>query len=92
MIGLVSLLVIGPEKLPKAARITGFWLGKTRRMVATVKAEIKGELREEELRQLLSGMQTKINTITKKTDSQARSNHFIDTTKKQMDKEKHGGK
>ncbi|TXK98058.1 twin-arginine translocase subunit TatB, partial [Methylococcaceae bacterium CS5] len=39
LIGLVSLLVIGPEKLPKVARIAGFWLGKTRNMVAVVKEE-----------------------------------------------------
>jgi sec-independent protein translocase protein TatB len=51
MIALVALLVIGPERLPKVARLTGFWLGKTRRMIATVKEEIKAELETEELRQ-----------------------------------------
>ncbi|GAB4266087.1 MAG: hypothetical protein Kow0065_16900 [Methylomicrobium sp.] len=53
MIGLVSLLVIGPERLPKAARIAGFWVGKLRNTVAAVKAEIKEELQAEELRQVL---------------------------------------
>lgn len=53
LIGVISLLVIGPERLPKAARIAGFWIGKTRHMVSTVKAEIKEELRAEELRQTL---------------------------------------
>lgn len=53
MIGLVSLLVIGPERLPKVARLAGFWLGKTRSMVASVKAEIKQELHAEELRQIM---------------------------------------
>ena len=52
MIGLVSLLVIGPERLPKVARIAGFWIGKTRNIVASVKAEIKQELQAEELRQI----------------------------------------
>ena len=52
MVGLVSLLVIGPERLPKVARIAGFWIGKTRNMVASVKAEIKDELQAEELRQI----------------------------------------
>jgi sec-independent protein translocase protein TatB len=52
LIGLVSLLVIGPEKLPKVARLAGFWLGKTRSMVASVKEEIKQELHAEEMRQL----------------------------------------
>jgi len=52
LIGLISLLVIGPEKLPAAARVAGFWLGKTRNMVASVKAEIKEELQAEEMRQI----------------------------------------
>jgi sec-independent protein translocase protein TatB len=52
MVGLVALLVIGPERLPKVARLAGFWIGKTRSMVASVKAEIKQELQEEELRQI----------------------------------------
>lgn len=53
LIGLVSLIVIGPEKLPKVARIAGFWIGKTKNMVASVKSEIKQELQEEEIRQIL---------------------------------------
>jgi sec-independent protein translocase protein TatB len=53
MVGLVSLLVIGPERLPKVARLAGFWIGKTRNMVASVKAEIKQELHAEEIRQIL---------------------------------------
>ncbi|WP_305909557.1 Sec-independent protein translocase protein TatB [Methylomarinum sp. Ch1-1] len=53
LVGLISLLVIGPERLPKAARIAGFWVGKTRNMVASVKAEIKEELQAEEMRQML---------------------------------------
>lgn len=54
LIGVISLLVIGPEKLPKVARLAGFWLGKTRRMVDAVKSEITEEFREEEIRQALN--------------------------------------
>ncbi|OAI17870.1 MULTISPECIES: Sec-independent protein translocase protein TatB [Methylomonas] len=53
MIGLVALLVLGPEKLPKAARIAGLWVGKARGIISTAKAEIKQELQAEEMRQLL---------------------------------------
>lgn len=53
LVGLVSLLVIGPERLPKVARIAGFWIGKTRNMVANFKAEIKHELETEEIRQIM---------------------------------------
>ena len=54
MIGLVSLIVIGPERLPKVARMVGFWIGKSRAMIANVKSEIQYELHQEELRQLLN--------------------------------------
>ena len=59
LVALVSLLVIGPERLPKVARLAGFWIGKTRAMLASVKAEIREELHAEEIRQALkqeSGM------------------------------------
>lgn len=58
LVGLVSLLVLGPERLPKAARIAGFWLGKARNMVASVKAEIHEELQAEEMRQMLRDQTT----------------------------------
>ena len=91
LIGLVSLLVIGPEKLPKVARIAGFWVGKTRHMVAVVKEEIKEELKEEELRQLLQEQQAKIDSMTKGLDLNGRAEQFLDTNKQAVDKEKHGG-
>lgn len=72
LIGLVSLLVIGPEKLPAAARVAGFWLGKTRNMVASVKAEIKEELQAEEMRQILkehSGIEEVESLLDQGTDS-----------------------
>lgn len=52
MVALVALLVIGPERLPKVARLAGFWIGKTRNMMASVKAEIHAELQAEEMRQI----------------------------------------
>ncbi len=58
MVGLIALLVIGPERLPKAARIAGYWLGKTRSTIANVKAEIKQELHAEEMRQLMQQQQS----------------------------------
>lgn len=54
LVGLVSLVVIGPERLPGFVRVTGFWLGKARRTVASVKQEIKEELYAEDLRRTLT--------------------------------------
>jgi sec-independent protein translocase protein TatB len=57
MVGLVSLLVIGPERLPKVARVVGLWLGKIRAITANLKAEISYELQVEEMKQLMQQQQ-----------------------------------
>ena len=53
IIGLVALLVVGPERLPKLARTLGLWMGKGRRFLGSVKADIDRELRAEELKRVL---------------------------------------
>ncbi len=53
VIGIVALLVIGPERLPTVARTIGRWIGKIRRFVATTRADIERELHTEELRDML---------------------------------------
>ncbi|MEJ2214402.1 MAG: Sec-independent protein translocase protein TatB [Gammaproteobacteria bacterium] len=53
LIGLVALVVIGPERLPGVARTAGKWLGKGKRMLTDVKAEIDQEIKAEELKQIL---------------------------------------
>src|SRR5690606_9821494 len=50
MIGLVALIVVGPEKLPRLARTAGRWVAQARRMAANVRAEIESELAMEEIR------------------------------------------
>lgn len=49
----ITLLVVGPERLPRIARAAGLWIGKMRGFVATVKADIDKELATEELKKVL---------------------------------------
>jgi len=53
VIAVVGLIVIGPERLPEVARTVGTWVGRFRRFVTSVKADIDRELRQEELRKAL---------------------------------------
>ncbi|HHH13342.1 MAG TPA: twin-arginine translocase subunit TatB [Thiolapillus brandeum] len=53
LLGVVALLVIGPERLPKVARTAGMWIGRGRRILQSVKADIEQELRAEELKRIL---------------------------------------
>jgi sec-independent protein translocase protein TatB len=56
VIGIVALIVIGPERLPKVARTAGTWLGKLNRYVAQVKQDIDRDMQLEELRKLQAQM------------------------------------
>lgn len=52
VIGVVALIVFGPEDLPKVARIAGRMLGNFRRYVDQVKNELDQEIQASELKQL----------------------------------------
>jgi sec-independent protein translocase protein TatB len=49
LIGLVALVVLGPERLPKLARTAGLWMGRARRFLSDVKRDIDQEMRSSEL-------------------------------------------
>ena len=73
VIGVVALIVIGPEKLPRVARTVGHLAGRLQRYVSDVKADINREIELEELRKMRDSMQ------------QAASN-FESSVKSEMDK------
>ncbi len=54
LIGIMALIVLGPERLPGAARTAGRMLGKARRMVTDIKRDLKDELDAAELADLKS--------------------------------------
>lgn len=54
IIAVVALLVLGPERLPKAARFVGLWVRRARAQWYSVKAELERELASEELQRGLS--------------------------------------
>jgi len=53
LIGLILLLVVGPERLPKLARTAGLWVGRGRHMLSSMKAEIDREIKAQELKEIL---------------------------------------
>ena len=53
VIAVVALIVLGPERLPKAARYTGLWVRRARAQWYAVKAEFENELADDELRRSL---------------------------------------
>jgi sec-independent protein translocase protein TatB len=50
LVGVVALLVLGPERLPKAAATAGRWIGQAKRSMNGIKAQIEREMDAEQLR------------------------------------------
>lgn len=53
LVGLVALLVLGPERLPVAARTAGLWIGRLKRSFGAIKAEVEREIGADEIRRQL---------------------------------------
>ncbi len=73
LLALIALLVVGPERLPKLARTAGLWIGRGRRLIDSVRADIEREIKAEELKKIL--------------DEQARSNpleEIVDDTRQAL--------
>jgi sec-independent protein translocase protein TatB len=52
LIGAVALIVIGPEKLPRVARMVGTMIGRAQRYVNDVKAEVNRTMDLDELKKM----------------------------------------
>ena len=63
LILILALLVVGPERLPKAARTAGLWFGKARRYVEGVKEEVASEFDVGELKRVLHNQEVQINEL-----------------------------
>jgi sec-independent protein translocase protein TatB len=73
--GVVALIVIGPEKLPKVARTVGHLLGRAQRYVNDVKGDIQREVEIDELRKMKQEMESAAQSVQNsftKTESEIR--------------------
>lgn len=63
VIGIVALLVIGPERLPSVARKAGAYFARVRRFVTNVRADVEREFRTEELQEMLKKQQDELQSL-----------------------------
>lgn len=54
LVGLVALIVVGPERLPEVARFLAVWIRKAQQSVRSLRKEIEDEIHADELRRTLA--------------------------------------
>jgi sec-independent protein translocase protein TatB len=69
LILVLALVVIGPERLPGAARQAGFWVGKARRYIEGVRTEVEQELDVNEFKRMLRNQEVQINELQQQIKS-----------------------
>jgi sec-independent protein translocase protein TatB len=71
VIGVVALIVIGPERLPKVARTAGHLLGRFQRYASSVKSDISREMQMDELRKAGQSFRESVESVASGVESQA---------------------
>ena len=69
LIGVLTMIIVGPEKLPGVARTAGRWFGKARRFIEGVKTEVEQEFDVTDLKRMLHNQEVQINELTQKLDN-----------------------
>jgi len=88
--GVIALLVLGPERLPSAARAAGRWIGSARRMMSQFTSELDRELKAEDLRQELRkagdvGLEDVQKTVRDALDEAKKYENMVKPAQKQLD-------
>lgn len=73
LIGIVALIVIGPERLPKVARTAGHLFGRMQRYVNDVKADISREMELDELRKMKTQFESAAREVETSVNQQVNS-------------------
>ncbi|SMN10758.1 Twin-arginine translocation protein TatB [uncultured Candidatus Thioglobus sp.] len=63
LIGMITLIVVGPERMPAIARTVGRYIGKAKRFIAKVQADIDNEIDTTEIKKHLSDMDKDANIL-----------------------------
>jgi sec-independent protein translocase protein TatB len=71
IIGVVALIVIGPERLPKVARTAGHLYGRLQRYVSSVKSDISHEIQLDEMRRMGQSLKEQVESVATDVQQQA---------------------
>jgi sec-independent protein translocase protein TatB len=84
VVGVVALIVIGPERLPSVARKAGTYVARLRRFVSNVRTDVERELRTDELQRMLKQQQDELQSL-KDVVNETRHDADLDSIKKNVE-------
>ena len=85
----LGLIILGPERLPKAARTVGMYIGRIRRQMSSIQQDIERQIREDDLSEQLkdplkrfdNSIENIINSSSKRTGEETIINETVEPSK-----------
>jgi sec-independent protein translocase protein TatB len=84
IVGIVALIVIGPERLPSVARKVGTYVARMRRFVSSVRSDVEREFRTDELQRMLKQQQDELQSL-KDVVNETRHDADLDSIKQDVE-------
>ncbi|GAB3048137.1 Sec-independent protein translocase protein TatB [Acinetobacter apis] len=81
---IITLLILGPDKLPEAIRFASRWYSKTKRFIGNIQDDIDRELRVSELKDQMQKEMQRITELEQKMQMQLKSMESLDVPKNQL--------
>ncbi|MFT5658513.1 MAG: sec-independent protein translocase protein TatB [Gammaproteobacteria bacterium] len=81
LIGIVALVVIGPERLPGAAITVGKYVGRLKRFVNNVRSDVESELKTDEIRKLIASQQEELSSLKETVKEASKGLDMSDASK-----------
>ncbi len=78
LVGVMGLIILGPERLPKAARTVGLLVGRVRRTMSGIQQEIEQEVRNQDIREKLKNPTATYNDSEEQHDKDHDEHHNED--------------
>ena len=63
LIGVIALIIVGPERMPGIARTAGKYAGKAKRFIAKIQDDVSEELEVDKLKEQLNAMDKDANIV-----------------------------
>lgn len=78
LIMVLALVVIGPERLPGAARTLGLWVGKGRRFIEGVKSDVEQEFDVSEFKRVIHNQEVQLKELQQQVSQKVTTESLID--------------